>query len=54
VGRTLLLAVTHRWERLGDRNLRALFMALAVENLQWNIDYQYYRYDRAARLPFLR
>jgi len=27
-----------------------LFMAPAVENLQWNIDYQYYRYDRAARL----
>jgi hypothetical protein len=27
-----------------------LVMAPAVDNLQWNIDYQYYRYDRAARL----
>jgi 4-amino-4-deoxy-L-arabinose transferase-like glycosyltransferase len=27
-----------------------LVMAPAVDNLQWNFDYQYYRYDRAARL----
>jgi len=26
------------------------FMAPAVDNLQWNPDYQYYRFDRAARL----